>query len=163
MTASVSATLLVITVVLWAISYWVKDPRRQHITLGPNFHVTVNDGVGGEAVGRLVLFNDSSYGPYRGSMMWVDKPPQNAIEHHFGDTAGIYFRYFKTNQGVLWTLMVSFWYPLILFAIAPAIWLIMHRLDVKHPGYCPKCRYDIRASTGHCPECGTVLPPDSDK
>jgi len=155
--AAMSVVMLVITIALSMMSYWIKDPRKQYITIGSNLHITVNDGINSDAIGRLVLFNNSSYGPYRGSILWLNKPP-NLIERHFGDTGGIYFRYFKTNQGVLWTLMISFWYPLICFMIAPAFWLVLYRLDTTRPGFCSRCRYDTRASIGNCPECGAELP-----
>jgi hypothetical protein len=55
------------------------------------------------------------------------------------------------------TLSVPFWFVLVCFAIAPAMRL-MHELRRRSrgkPGLCAKCGYDLRASSGQCPECGT--------
>jgi hypothetical protein len=42
------------------------------------------------------------------------------------------------------------------FGLMPLIWLAV-RLRCRHlsvPGHCRTCGYDLRASTGSCPECG---------
>lgn len=150
-----STVLLAITIALWVMTFWL-NPWDHYISLGSHFHISV---WGNEhSIGRVVLFNSISYGPYRGSIINA-----SAIlsEAHFGDTAGIYFRYFRFHQGILWTLMLSLWYPLALFSIAPVSWLVLYRKDATRPGFCPKCRYDIRASVGFCPECGTQLDTES--
>lgn len=62
------------------------------------------------------------------------------------------------------TLSIRWPTALILPAILPLIWLmqfVRHRRQVgaraRH-GLCRNCGYDLRASTGRCPECGTVIP-----
>jgi hypothetical protein len=62
-----------------------------------------------------------------------------------------------------WQLCVPFWALLALFASPWAIQLIsmtrqrrrQRRIDAR---VCLRCGYDLRASPGRCPECGTVTP-----
>lgn len=56
-------------------------------------------------------------------------------------------------------LLVPVWYPLLAFAVAPALWLVRewkHRKARQRgaSGLCPACGYDLRASPDRCPECG---------
>jgi hypothetical protein len=40
----------------------------------------------------------------------------------FGDLPGIYYRHFEW-----WTLRLSLWYPILLFAVLPALWVVRNR------------------------------------
>jgi hypothetical protein len=54
------------------------------------------------------------------------------------------------------------WWLLLLANAAPillAYLLARPMLRRRHvPGHCRACGYDLRASTGRCPECGTEIP-----
>ena len=55
-------------------------------------------------------------------------------------------------------VLIPFWSALLLSASAPALWLwhqVRHKRCVRR-GHCPACGYDLRATPGRCPECGTI-------
>ena len=62
--------------------------------------------------------------------------------------------------GATSTVMVPMWLPAALTAPLPALWLAtrtrrQRRRRRAESGLCARCGYDLRASTGRCPECGT--------
>lgn len=82
---------------------------------------------------RFVLFNNASYGPYTGSvvgLMGADVPARRG----FGDSLGVYYRHLTWPHDVVWTLAVSFWYPILLFAIWPccAALIARRRAGLRH-------------------------------
>jgi hypothetical protein len=51
------------------------------------------------------------------------------------------------------------WFTAGAFALLPAMWLIRAKpWRTKRVGICAVCEYDLRASSGRCPECGTPIP-----
>jgi hypothetical protein len=110
----ISALLLTCTVVSWVRSYWT-DPTKDCVSFSDDFHVTVHDG-------RVSFFNLKDSGPYCGSIISL-AGTRLPVERGCGDTAGIYYRYFRWADGaVLWTVSVSLFYPLIVFAGLPLVW-----------------------------------------
>lgn len=53
---------------------------------------------------------------------------------------------------------VPYWLLAILTSALPAWWLLRRSRErrVRLLGLCPGCGYDLRASPGRCPECGTL-------
>lgn len=51
----------------------------------------------------------------------------------------------------------------ICIAAAGGLWLswkdlqLSRKWDRWRRGLCPRCGYDLRASSGHCPECGRAI------
>jgi hypothetical protein len=62
-----------------------------------------------------------------------------------------------------WEITMPFGYPLSVAALLPLAWTaaFFHRRSQRHlrlvTHCCPSCGYDLRASAGHCPECGAAI------
>jgi len=112
--AAVCAALLSISVLLLLIAPFL-DPINNHLSLGRAFHVSAECR---KFDSRIVFFNDSEYGPYRGSVIGLSDDNGNVyppLERQlaFGNAWGVYYRYFKWSDATLWTLTVSLWYPIL--------------------------------------------------
>lgn len=118
----ISTGCLGFTLVLAIASAWI-NPWDHHLSISEDFHIGVW-GRGWDV--RLVFFNDRNYGPYRGSVISLDGFPVMQQELGFGDTAGIYLRYFHWSHETLWTFMLLIWYPTVMFAILP-VWQLLRR------------------------------------
>lgn len=151
-----SAAFAVCTLALWLLTFAVT-PWDHRVSFTDRFHVSVWSGFSGDTLGRLVIFNDAKYGPYRGSIMGIGGENTKEVrwgwhteKYDFGkiiftnpngtvdrlrlcDLPGVYFRHFNIHgqAHTLWTLMISFWYPLTAFSILPAIW-IFRRWHLPH-------------------------------
>jgi hypothetical protein len=137
-TTWISGIALIASLVLASASVWL-DPWQQRLSFGKDVHVGVWSAWGP----RLIFFNDAEYGPYRGSTIALvddggNTYPRDFKPSGFGDVAGVYYRHFvwtNTND-TLWTLMVSLWYPIVLFAALPG-WAIVRRVWARSHGRNP--------------------------
>jgi hypothetical protein len=149
--ALTSCVFLAVTVILWLVTF-VASPR---LSLTRHFNLGVWSGFSGDTLGRLEVFNDAGYGPYRGSIIALsndEHPPKSVwfwkVGENYGieknntfnakgavqvtttdaDFPGIYYRHFQwpDQPEPLWTLMVSLWYPLFFFCVLPLAWLVRH-------------------------------------
>ena len=80
---------------------------------------------------------------------------------HVGNVLLMYAQTDLVDPGgatVRWTLFQSIGLPLIVPLVLPAVWLLRrHRRQRRlGSGLCPACGYDLRATPGRCPECGTT-------
>jgi hypothetical protein len=74
-------------------------------------------------------------------------------------------RYSTTGPVQYWTfgfryVTVPAWFPVLLLG-TPSTWWLLRRLNRARrarAGQCLACGYDLRATPGRCPECGTTAP-----
>ena len=127
--ASVASCILCgVSLVLFALSL-VLNPWDHRISFAEDFHL-------GLWRGRVVFFNDSEYGPYRGSIIGLADADGNVYpplerEIKWGDSLGIYFRYFRWTDSTLWTLMVSLLWPLAIFGLPTVVWVCWRQIVAR--------------------------------
>lgn len=178
--AATSLALCLATASLWVRSHWHVDAlfrlrhRSGHHLIsyrGHLYYYWSDQGIEG--------FHDAhDFGAAQGGMpAWyaVPIPPdampgdvQSAIAGLFGGPNG---RSWKSG-GIQWAgydlagpnplsqrlLVLPLAYVAVPLALLPAGWGIARLRSGrrKHEGTCPTCGYDLRASPGRCPECGTM-------
>jgi hypothetical protein len=79
---------------------------------------------------------------------WVD---WSLIEHNV--VWGIW-----TERIHFW--IVSYWLFALITGTLPCLWCLRRCVPARRrrEGHCPVCNYDLRATPGRCPECGTIPP-----
>lgn len=144
--ASVGALGVLLSLVLWACSYWqVKYVWCDEETLS-----------GGRIVaehGRLI----------------IDLGRYNFYPTYAGLRLGFGGRFWFKNEWILpylpswddegFTLFFPLWIPLLGFGVLLVLSAVP--LHTRHRrrklGLCVNCGYDLRAARGRCPECGTAF------
>lgn len=135
-TCACASTVLFLGFAGLCIYTWVDDPNPRanesgihwsYVSLGNEIHVAVTRDWGG----NLVLFNQTL--PYTGSVLSL--AGDKTINERGLTGCGIYFRLIKNTvkDTSWWTLMVSFWYPIIIFGILPSAFVVKRLCSVKSP------------------------------
>ena len=141
---AVSLLLCVAMAGLWAFSYDSYDavgvwpsPERRHV-----YGLVSNAGT--------VCFVSAREGG--GDRWWGWRHDRGRSQQpHFRGPAGFVF---LRERGGEFVVGVPHWALCLLFAIPVALWL-RRRGRAPAPGLCATCGYDLRATPGRCPECGT--------
>lgn len=115
--AFISSAVLAVGVLLLGLTMRFAAPRGFRLSLTPSLHIAVSNARTTAGLGRIEIFNDAGYGPYRGSIIGIVGsdakiyPPLDCTVA-WGDAWGVYYRYFRWQDGrILWTLCVNLWYP----------------------------------------------------
>jgi hypothetical protein len=169
-----SLLLCVAVVALWVRSAWVEDwivRRRLHEPVGPWVGATdwmfcTNRGVAHAGVWVFVWdstrFDFSWRGRGDGWRWEAERGRPAASGLGIADALG--FGYHAADpapsDNETWTRSVTFplWLPAVLFAVIPTVRGCRHlrRRLAYARGLCRRCGYDLRATPGRCPECGSV-------
>jgi hypothetical protein len=142
-----SLILCLATVGLWVRSYWAHDVfyRYSGGAKGFQLHSSTGDVV--------VYLGRNSPGVARADG-W----------HHFAQPTfrSVTIPMFRFDRaplesGFKWIIGTPHWLPALLFALAPAWWLLgpwRRQSKRRKLGLCLNCGYDLRATPARCPECG---------
>ena len=179
--AAACLALALLTAAVWARSLWRldqvqwdADPRALDTAEEEAFVAAGQYDVRTSAGGLMVFWGDvvcptKAYRhPTGQTLSWIveecpeypQRPPraaQQVLLHRGGfqivtEQAGNLISFRRTTY-----VTVPLWFVTLLFA-APATAIVQrewrHR-TLPGPGHCVRCGYDLRASVGRCPECGT--------
>ncbi len=120
----VLTVVIVVLTAIWLFSYTL-DGGAQHVSLTRTFHVNLSEGC-------VSCFNDSAYGPYRGSIIAIVDREGHTHPDFLRRTAwslpGFYYRCFRTESDTLWTLTVSLLWPISGATVSLLMTLAMNRL-----------------------------------
>src|SRR5205085_5910257 len=144
-----SLLLCMATAVLWASSYWIDFNPRLSYHGDTQSQVIVSRGEVGiwfERGGHARMDNVTLMFRYGSSFGRYPKDDDRRDE-------------WQGWQGISgWIASFPCWVVCSFFAIAPALrfraWRRRRRMLVE--GTCQTCGYDLRATPGRCPECGTA-------
>jgi hypothetical protein len=163
LTAAVSLALLVALLILWMRSYRVGDDIGINAASGSRYFLRTG---GGELA--LEAMSGDPPDPNRPRFQWTTDPrrtngvymiQRNSLVRRLGFWID---RSSYRRSGVTITsrsLMMPFLVPLLVAAVAPALWVRAERRrrKARHlAGHCSTCGYDLRATPDRCPECGAV-------
>ena len=157
--ALLSGLLCIAVTVLWARSYRGCDALVRPDAPGERLCVTSEFGV-------VVLEVE---GPVRGRVLpgweYFQSPlprrwPVGAGAMGFAAYRGQVTHFVRLPPSTVRGVAVPHWFLATLFSIVPGAWVVRRRSDVlarrrADAGLCARCGYDLRATPGRCPECGT--------
>jgi hypothetical protein len=178
----ISSVLAAGTAAVWVRSHWVGD-AIEFCTSATKEGVHVVEGhtlrIGGGLVRldtdynrftpgapdrpwsyRRELPDRATWGRSGTNLPW---PQRLGFLHLYRFDANVNWYEWNFGQRIM---RMPLWVPLFVFSIAPGYWLVrqaaaFRRRGRRVAGICPTCGYDLRATPGRCPECGSAIPSSS--
>jgi len=167
-------SVLLFLLLVMVMALWARSPRHADL-LGVFSSAGHLQGVASDRVGLLFFASDIPFGREYGLTADVMSAPRDDFgqvhdtlydkPHEKWHFSGFRFSAGKLDlTGTLTcrysALIVPYWFLVLVLLPIPAGafrrgWVTWRR---KRKGLCLGCGYDIRASTGKCPECGEEIP-----
>ena len=152
---TLSLLLCVAVAALWVRSYWRHDAWDWGTRTG---RAGVDSFSGYLSAGRVDVPPAALARIPRGNFVYSEPAARAAAtmlkpNWSFGVIRGT--RFHQPGQLTATDVRVPHWLVALLAGIAPAVYGYRRRRRPP-PGYCRNCGYDLRASPGRCPECGTT-------
>jgi hypothetical protein len=156
-----SALLCLSISVMWVRSYWIGETWRWYERDNPQRMHQIVFGRG-YALYDWTDWSRSTLTGRNPPSGYYSEPARNrALTFNFklGKTnfefATIKFDWQKDEIATVQTHLIL---PFIPSAILPMLWIVLYRRHCRRARLrlCEVCGYDLRASAGRCPECGTV-------
>jgi hypothetical protein len=158
--SALSLLVCVVTLALWMRSYWVNDSFDWG---RPTVRHSIGSNRGNIWWDRIDITKSPQASFSRGT--GYDRHPAGAFNDTFPPTwsfAGFAWRHavfsLTPGSGAVDTrnLRVPDWSIALAMLVLPGLWLMTRRLrNRRADGLCRRCGYDLRATPGRCPECGT--------
>jgi hypothetical protein len=143
--SAMSLVLCAAVCVLWVRSY-----------LSEEFLMVGGGGAPATSAGTVHLLHLSRgtwlYGAVPRS--WFD-PGRPIREQTFAHVQARYRGTRNTGRQPIWAVAALTGAPGVI-VLSTRLWRIRRTRVARRKGLCPACGYDLRASPGRCPECGTV-------
>ncbi|HWE92917.1 MAG TPA: hypothetical protein VG269_03015 [Tepidisphaeraceae bacterium] len=163
-----SFLLCVTTAVEWVRSYWWADEigraGQPYGVIASTFNGRLLLGASPEYDGPAKFYAARADPAHMESlaedMLYVDREYADEYNWKIGPRAGFYYRgmTFLGLPKSTHHLMAPLWPIALASSLMPACWGL--RLARRHrracAGLCRHCGYDLRATPGRCPECGTA-------
>ena len=167
---AMSLVLWAAVCVLWVRSYWSRDaimvtwPSGRAIVESVPGRASFGLSLGGDWSGeRGVVFRRYPFQPEANRPL-IDVYAASPDRYELWEWCSFAYLWasaYPDNDERTWRLLVLPWWALMLIlAVFPVAWIRRWRRDRMHRGddCCASCGYDLRATPGRCPECGTLNP-----
>ncbi|HZL35372.1 MAG TPA: hypothetical protein VFC78_08685 [Tepidisphaeraceae bacterium] len=180
--ATLSALLFVATVALWVRSYWYYSYWDSHLywnndQRGHREEFWAISHNGGLCYAHCLFWSDDDLAiqllaPNQHGMRGdaklakANKDPASTgfVKRTFGGLGYDWEKSLRVGDlkmtGTSWAVAVPYWGIAAMFAPLPTLWMFAlrrarrERWRLRH-SRCFRCGYDLRATPGQCPECGT--------
>jgi hypothetical protein len=172
-----SLLLCVATAVLWVRSYWVGewfgysyvDPPGGSRAVDWGFYVASGSGRIALARHRDVYDDPATIARQRREMYgsrWFahsgGAAPSAFMARNVPTVMGVgigvrhnVYAYGRNDNWIV-TAPHGVWIAPVAVVAAVGVWRWWGQRELRRPGHCPACGYDLRATPGRCPECGAV-------